>query len=149
MTRVNVIPFKPDHLQQMTLLPDERDVILKDASFLGALADGPQDSVAFCGTAFWGDEILCVGGWYAVRPGCCQLFIIPDANMLRKHPAVFARTTIKWRQKAEDRLIYNKLIAVALPGMSDWMRVIGFEYECKLEKYNGTGRDYELWSRQL
>lgn len=152
MTRLNVITFQPKHLQQMTLLPDERDVILSDVDFLDALTlETARYGIhaGFCGTAYWGDEILCVGGWFAISRDTCQLFIIPDALMLKKHPAIFARTTIKWRKKIEDFNRYSRLFAVALPGMSDWMKVIGFEFERVAENYNNTGKTYEMWGRKI
>lgn len=149
MTKLDVVPFKPDHLQFMTLLPDERDVILNDVKFLEMLANEYGNHAGFCGTAYWGDKILCVGGWFAQTGITVQLFIIPDAEMLKKHPAVFARTTIKWRKKVEDFNRYTRIQAVALPGMSDWMRVIGFKFESVIENYNGTGKTYEMWGRTL
>lgn len=148
MTRLNVIPFEPEHLQQMTLLPDERETILNNAAFLYLISQAKHESVAFCGTAYWGNEILCIGGWYAKAPLTCQLFIIPDAEMLKRHPSVFARTTIKWRKRVEE-FTYARLQAVALPGMTDWMQVIGFEFESVIENYNNTGKAYEMWSKTL
>lgn len=132
----------------MTLLEDEREVILNGVEFLEHLSKEPVDYLGFCGTAYWGNKILCVGGWYPVNPSTMQLFIIPDAEMLRKHPSVFARTTIKWRKKVEA-FIFPRIQAVALPGLSNWMRVIGFEFEHVIENYNGTGKTYEMWGRTL
>lgn len=147
-----MIDFKEEHLQQMTLLPDERDIILGSVGKLQCLVEDSLlygNHAAFCGTAYWGDEILCIGGWFALTPYICQLFIIPDANMLKKHPSVFARTTIKWRKKVEDFNRYVRIIAVALPGLADWMQVIGFKFERVRENYNDTGKDYGLWSKVL
>lgn len=135
----------------MNLLQDERDEIMTQTGFLRCLAENNAGNArsAFCGTAFWGDKILCVGGWWEEAPGVCQMFIIPDAEMLKQHPKVFALTTIKWRKKVEEFKIYHRIQALSLPGMSRWMQVIGFEYEGLMRHFSKSGKSYELWSKIL
>lgn len=113
----------------------------------GAAHDGQK---TFFGTAWYGEEVVAVGGWNEDTPGTANGMFVPDAEMVRRHPFVFARSFIRWIANFEQCPMYRRIQTASRPrhAIDRYMCTLGFTLERKLENFRSTGLSYNLWGRE-
>jgi hypothetical protein len=131
----------------MDLLDDERRAVDEAIGWLEALAKQSSQRQT-CGVAFYDGQPLFIGGYCEVAPGVVQVFCIPDRRIYA-NPKAFFKCVIFWRDWMQARSWCQRLQTHSLPTtlIDRWMGAIGFVCEGLAKEYNGTGQDYNLWSR--
>jgi hypothetical protein len=139
--------FQDADLDQMDLM-EEREIVLKTRHQLTEINEKRGDR-SWCGTSFWKGRIFAVGGFERFEPNMSSIFIVPD-RFAFEHPVLFLRVMRKVREWQEAQPWCDQIVTTSFPGerWDRFMQGLGFLYGKPLPSYNGTGRDYKLWSRR-
>jgi hypothetical protein len=139
--------YQPGDLEKLELLSDEREHILASEAFYNQLAAVHDGSRRFFGTAWWGDKIVAIGGWWEKSPGIAEGMFVPDARILREHPLAFARSFKRWIAYIQTLPWCRRIQTHSVPTskIDSFMEALGFVYEKTINTYN---QDYKLWSRE-
>lgn len=139
--------FKPEHLDQMDLRPQERKRLEKQNNLQAQLA-----ALAYYGTGgtlFVDDTSVGSFGYLELWPGCLEVWAFPSIHVQR-YAMVYLRTVKRYIQAIgkthNPRRIQTTSVDDELHNR--WMAYLGFTNETPngMKNYSSLGETFNTWS---
>lgn len=145
MTKIDLIPFEPEHIPLLTMRPDEdkwfesQEVIDRQMT---ALAHN-----AISGSLFVDDKLVAVIGWLPLWKGVVEVWSFPCAD-IHRYAVIYLKTVLKQLEVihlvAKPHRIQTH--SQADPLHDRWMKRLGFTCEGTLKQYSCDREDFRIWA---
>lgn len=134
---MKVIPFKPEHLEQIEL---------KENYIQG---ECPKTIVNTAFTFMYNDKIIAIIGGFPFVPGVIHFWAFISKHV-RSCPIAFHKEVLKmldwYEQNEKPRRIQFEVRASYVPGQK-WARSLGLTEEGLMKKWGPDGADHYLFAR--
>jgi hypothetical protein len=140
---MEVLPFKPDHIELLEMRPSEA-VLLKDhPNFPIYLA------AEYCGgTLFHDGRVIGIIGFKRMWPGVIEVWAFPSIYV-EQYSLIYLKTCKQYINQIAET---EKPHRIQTTGIADeqtdrWMKFLGLECTGELPMYSSTKQDHRIWSK--